>query len=280
MKHYLHIILSFTVFLFLISCGNYNKLQKTNNYDYKYEAAKQYYFEGQYNRASLFLQDVIATFKGTNKGEESLFLSGLSSYKARNYNAAMSFFRKYYQSYPRGLYTEKAHFYCGMSLYKNIPEVKLDQSATYEAISEFQEFLELYPGSVLSAEVQEIIFKLQDRLVEKEYLSAKLYYDLGSYFLNCSNGGSNYQACIVTAENAIKDFPYTSRREDFAILILRAKFELAAQSIESKKEERYHNAIDEYYGFTNEYPESKYMKEANELFKKAKQYTSSSDSED
>lgn len=280
MKHYLHIILSFTVFLFLISCGNYNKLQKTNNYDYKYEAAKQYYFEGQYNRASLFLQDVIATFKGTNKGEESLFLSGMSSYKARNYNAAISFFRKYYQSYPRGLYTEKAHFYCGMSLYKNIPEVKLDQSATYEAISEFQEFLELYPGSVLSAEVQEIIFKLQDRLVEKEYLSAKLYYDLGSYFLNCSNGGSNYQACIVTAENAIKDFPYTSRREDFAILILRAKFELAAQSIESKKEERYHNAIDEYYGFTNEYPESKYMKEANELFKKAKQYTSSSDSED
>ena len=280
MKHYLHIILSFTVFLFLISCGNYNKLQKTNNYDYKYEAAKQYYFEGQYNRASLLLQDVIATFKGTNKGEESLFLSGMSSYKARNYNAAMSFFRKYYQSYPRGLYTEKAHFYCGMSLYKNIPEVKLDQSATYEAISEFQEFLELYPGSVLSAEVQEIIFKLQDRLVEKEYLSAKLYYDLGSYFLNCSNGGSNYQACIVTAENAIKDFPYTSRREDFAILILRAKFELAAQSIESKKEERYHNAIDEYYGFTNEYPESKYMKEANELFKKAKQYTSSSDSED
>lgn len=279
MKHYLHIILSFTVFLFLISCGNYNKLQKTNNYDYKYEAAKQYYFEGQYNRASLFLQDVIATFKGTNKGEESLFLSGMSSYKAHNYNAAMSFFRKYYQSYPRGLYTEKAHFYCGMSLYKNIPEVKLDQSATYEAISEFQEFLELYPGSVLSAEVQEIIFKLQDRLVEKEYLSAKLYYDLGSYFLNCSNGGSNYQACIVTAENAIKDFPYTSRREDFAILILRAKFELAAQSIESKKEERYHNAIDEYYGFTNEYPESKYMKEANELFKKAKQYTSSSDSE-
>ena len=280
MKHYLHIILSFTVFLFLISCGNYNKLQKTNNYDYKYEAAKQYYFEGQYNRASLFLQDVIATFKGTNKGEESLFLSGMSSYKARNYNAAMSFFRKYYQSYPRGLYTAKAHFYCGMSLYKNIPEVKLDQSATYEAISEFQEFLELYPGSELSAEVQEIIFKLQDRLVEKEYLSAKLYYDLGSYFLNCSNGGSNYQACIVTAENAIKDFPYTSRREDFAILILRAKFELAAQSIESKKEERYHNAIDEYYGFTNEYPESKYMKEANELFKKAKQYTSSSDSED
>lgn len=111
---------------------------------------------------------------------------------------------------------------------------------------------------------------MQDKLVEKEYLSAKLYYDLGSYFGNCAYGGSNYRACIVTAENAIRDYPYTSHREEFAILILRAKFELAAQSVESKKEERYHDAIDEYYGFTNEYPESRYMKEASALFKKAK----------
>ncbi len=156
-----------------------------------------------------------------------------------------------------------------MSLYKNIPEFKLDQTPTYEAVPEFQGYLEFYPAGHFSSQAQDLIFKLQDILVEKEYLSAKLYYDLGSYFGNCTNGGSNYQACIVTAENAIKDYPYTSHREDFAILILRAKFELAAQSIEAKKEERLHNAIDEYYGFTNEYPESKYMKEANALFKKA-----------
>ena len=117
-----------------------------------------------------------------------------------------------------------------------------------------------------------MIFALQDKLVEKEYLSAKLYYDLGSYFGNCTNGGSNYQACIVTAENALRDFPYSTRREEFAILILRAKFELAEQSVEDKKEERYHNALDEYYGFTNEYPESKYMEEAQTLFKKAENY--------
>lgn len=82
----------------------------------------------------------------------------------------------------------------------------------------------------------------------------------------------------MTAENAIRDYPYTSHREEFAILILRAKFELAAQSVESKKEERYHDAIDEYYGFTNEYPESRYMKEASALFKKAKKYAQADDS--
>jgi outer membrane protein assembly factor BamD len=48
---------------------------------------------------------------------------------------------------------------------------------------------------------------------------------------------------------------------------------LAEKSIEEKKVERYHNAIDEYYGFTNEYPESTFIEEANKLFKKAKKYT-------
>ena len=259
--------------LLFTSCGDYVKVQKTTDYDYRYEAAKQYYAEGEYNRAALFLQEMVTGLKGTDKGEESLFLLGMSSYKSRNYDAATAYFRKYYETYPEGVYTEKAHFYCGMSLFNNVPEIKLDQTTTLEASSEFQQFLELYPNSVFSDMAQANIFKLQDRLVEKEYLSAKLYYDLGSYFGNCTNGGSNYQACIVTAENGTTHFPYMTRREDFAILILRAKFELAAQSVESKKEERYHNAIDEYYGFTNEYPESKYLKEAEELFNKAKKYT-------
>ena len=154
------------------------------------------------------------------------------------------------------------------------PEPRLDHTPTYEAVTEFQNFIELYPYSELRDVAMQHIFTLQDQLVEKEYFSAKLYYDLGDYFGNCSNdGGSNYQACVITAENAIRDYPYTKLREDFAILILRAKFELAAKSVDDKKEERYHNAIDEYYGFLNEYPESKYLKEAERLFHKAEKYT-------
>lgn len=277
MRYYPKVLIFAAIAVALTSCGNYAKLQNTADYDFKYEVAKQYYAQGQYNRASLFLQDVIAMLKGTDKGEESLFLLAMSSYKAHSYDAASSYFRRYYQSYPRGIYAEKAHFYCGLSLYRNTPEIKLDQTPTYEAVTEFQNFLELYPAGEYSAKAQEMIFELQDRLVEKEYLSAKLYYDLGSYFGNCTNGGSNYQACIVTAENAIKDYPYTTHREDFAILILKAKFELAEQSVESKKEERYHNAIDEYYGFTNEYPESAFLKEATAMFNKAQRYVGTED---
>ena len=114
-----------------------------------------------------------------------------------------------------------------------------------------------------------MIFQLQNRLVQKEYDSAKLYYNLGSYVGNCANGGSNYEASIITAENALKSYPYTSLREDLYILILRARYQLAVKSVEEKIDERFRETIDEYYGFKNEFPDSEYMKEADQIFRHA-----------
>ena len=66
------------VLLAVTSCNSYNSLQKSTDNDYKFEAAKQYYAEGYYNRATLLLHDVLAAMKGTNKGEETLFLLAMS----------------------------------------------------------------------------------------------------------------------------------------------------------------------------------------------------------
>lgn len=256
--------------LLMVSCVDYNRVVKTQDYDYKYEAAKQYFAEGQYNRSATLLADVQSVLKGTEQGEEALYMMALCNMKAHAYDAAVATYRNYYNTYPKGKYAQEARYNCGLSLYMTTPETKLDQTATYEAVTEFQNFIDNFPNSKYRGQAQDYIFKLQDKLVEKEYLSAKLYFDLGAYIGNGTNG--NYGACIVTAENAIKDYPYTSRREDFSMLILRAKFALAQLSVESKKEERFHNAIDEYYGFVTEYPESKYMKEAKGLFAKARKY--------
>ena len=109
----------------------------------------------------------------------------------------------------------------------------------------------------MKEEAQKRMFELQDKLVKKELLSAQLYFNLGSYFGNCTSGGNNYEACIVTSQNAMNDYPYSELREEFATLIMKSKFKLAEQSVESKKTERYREAEDECYGFINEYPDSK-----------------------
>lgn len=263
MKKNIFIIALLTATLGLISCGEYNKLLKSTDYEYKYEAAKSYFTKGQYNRAATLLNELIAIMKGTDKAEESLYMLGMCYYNEQDYQTAAQTFIQYYQVYPRGTYTELSRFHAGKALFLDTPEPRLDQSSTYKAIEELQMFMEYYPQSAKHQEAQQMIFELQDKLVMKEYLSAKLYYNLGNYM------GNNYQSCVITAQNALKDYPYTNLREDLSILILRAKYELAVYSVEERKQERYRETVDEYYAFKNEFPESKYLKEAERIFDKS-----------
>lgn len=257
--------------MFLTSCGEYSKLEKTNDLDYKYEAAKAAYVQGKYSRASQLFGDMLATMKGTPHGEESLYLLAQSNFHAKDYESASTYFKKYYQSYPKGLFVEYARYYSGLALYRQTPDPRLDQSSTKDAINEMQMFLDYYPTTNLKEQTQEMIYKLQDKLVEKEYLSAKMYYDLGTYVGNSTYGGSNYEACVVTAQNALKDYPYATpeRREEISYLILRAKYHLAKQSVLDKRVLRYRDVVDEYYAFQNDYPESKYIGDAKKIFNDA-----------
>lgn len=260
------------ILLFAVtSCGEYAAVQKSPDYEYRYETAKSYFVEGKYGNAAALLTDLLAIMKGTQNGEESLYMLAQAEFGNRDYETAANYFKKYYQTYPKGLYVEQSRYFAALALYKQIPDPRLDQTNTWDAIKEFQNFIDYYPYSRLKDMAQARISEMQDVLVEKEYLAAKLYYDLGDYMNNCAYGGSNYEACVVTAQNALKDFPYASpnRREDLSMLILRSKYHLAKQSVEEKRIERFRNAIDEYYSFVNDYPESKYMDEAKRLFRNA-----------
>ncbi len=259
----------------LSSCAKeFNQVYKNGDYHQKYEFAKESFAAGKYNRAATLLQELIVQAKGTQEAEESLYMLAMAEYMDLDYTTASETFRRYVKSYPRGIYAEMAEYYIGQSLYMSTPEPRLDQSETVHAISAFQEYLDLYPDARLKETAQQRLFALQDKLVEKELLSAQLYYNLGTYFGNCVTGGNNYEACIVTAQNALKDYPYSNRREDFASLIMKSKYELAQQSVEEKKYERYQDAEDECYGFINEYPDSKDRKRAEEYIQKCKKYTS------
>ncbi len=259
------------VCLMVVSCGEYAAVQKTQDYEYKYETAKAYFIEGKYTRASTLLYDLLGIMKGTTNGEECFYLTAMSEFCHKNFDMAHNTFQKYYQSYPKGTYAELARYYAALSLFNQIPDPRLDQSNTLAAMNEFQIFMDMYPYTSLKAKAQDMIFILQDKLVEKECMSAKLYYDLGGYLLNSLYGGSNYEACVVTAQNALRDYPYaqTERREFLSILVLRAKYQLALKSIEEKRVERFRDTIDEYYAFENDYPESKYLKEAKSIFQHA-----------
>ena len=261
------------VALLMTSCVNeYNQITKSGDYTLKYEYAKQCYAQGKYSRAVPLLQELVTMKKGSTEGEECLYMLAMSEFGMKDYETASEYFKKYFSSYPKGRYAENAKYYVGESLFQNAPEPRLDQSTTMTAIAAFQEYLDIFPNAHLKDQATSRLYALQDLLVEKEYKSAHLYFDLGTYFGNCTNGGNNYEACIVTAQNALKDYPYSNRREEFASLVMKSKYELAKMSVESKQLERYQDAEDECYGFINEYPDSKERSLAEKYIEKCKEY--------
>ena len=261
--------------LLLSSCaGEFTKVIKSSDSDYQYEYAKQCFAEGKYVRAVTLLEGLVAVMKGGDNAQESLYMLGMAQYMSRDYESASQTFKKYGTSYPKGIYAEKACFYVGESLYESAPEPRLDQTPTIGAINAYQRFLDLYPDSELRKVAQNKLFELQDKLIMKEYLSAKLYFNLGGYFGNINaNNESNYTACIVTAENALKTYPFTHLREDFSLLIMKSKFLLAENSSEEKRLDRYRDAEDECYGFINEFPDSNERPTAERYIAKCKKVT-------
>ncbi len=267
---------SISAALLLSSCANeFNNVYKSNDWTFRYEFAKEKFAQHKFTQASTLFGDMINVMKGTDNAEECLFLYGLSAFNDKDYESAADIFKKYYATYPKGDYAEQASFLVGESLYNCSPEPRLDQSETYSAMRAYQDFMDIYPLSSKKETAQNRLYELQDKLVEKELYSAKLYYNLGTYFGNCTSGGNNYEACIVTSQNVLKDYPYTTLREDFATLIMKSKYQLAASSVEAKRMERYQDAEDECYGFINEYPESKERALAEKYIAKCKKVIAS-----
>jgi outer membrane protein assembly factor BamD len=249
--------------LLLSSCGEYNKLLKSQDADLKYSYAKKYFNEKKYVKSATLLEEIVQYFRGRTEAEESLYLLAQSYYGQKDYVTASSYFTTYYNTYPKGEFTELARFYAAYGLYLDSPDTRLDQTQTHESIRQFLLYMEYYPQSERAAQAQDILFELQEKLANKEYLAAKLYYNLGTYM------GNNYLACVITADNALKSYPDTKYREDLIYLMVAAKYELAIVSIEERLQGRYREVVDEYYNYMNEYPEGKYIRQVKKYFEYA-----------
>ena len=262
MKKYSFFLLM--VVLSLVSCGEYQKLLKSDDAELKYNKAVEYFDKGDFMRASSLFDAVASYYKGTDRSETVLNYMAKSYMGQKDYYSASEYYKTYVKTYPKGKYVIESKYMIGYCSYLDSPDARLDQTPTYSAIAAFQEFLDIYPQSERVQQVNKLMEELTDKLAYKAYLNSKLYYNLGNYL------GNNYESAVISAQNALKKYPTTIYREELAMLVLNSKFEQAVQSIYEKRVERYRNAIDEYYNFINEFPDGKLRKQADKIFNESK----------
>lgn len=237
------------------SCGEYEKLLKSTDFELKREKAQEYYDEGKYVKTSELLSQVLPRYRATDQAEELNWLNANCYYQMRDYVMAGSAFRNYANTFPYSEHTEEATFMTAYCDYMMSPRPELDQAYTHSAIEAFTFFQKRYPSSDKVDDAQDLIKELQDKLVEKSYINAKLYYDL-----------KEYRAAVVALDNSLKDYPNTKHREELMFLKLESSYLFAFNSVAEKQQERFQTALDEYYSFVEEFPESDFRKDVDKIY--------------
>jgi outer membrane protein assembly factor BamD len=221
------------------------------------------YEQKEYTRASTLLSELTNIYRGTDKAENIMYVYANCLFNMRDYMMAGHYYSEFVKTFPSSQLVEECQFQSAYCYYNYSPNIRLDQTDTKNAISEFQLFINMFPSSPKVEEATVLMDELRDKLVEKAFMNAKLYFDLGTYM------GNNYQAAVITAQNTLKEFPNTIHREELSFLILESKFIQAINSVSDKKEQRVRDTIDEYYSFANEFVDSKYMKKADRILQQS-----------
>jgi outer membrane protein assembly factor BamD len=258
-KGFLHTAALFCLLLLASGCSNFQKLLKSNDVTKKYEAALKYYEQEEYYRASQLLDQITPLLAGTDKAENAQFYQAQAHYMQGSYILSDAYFRTFYTTYPRSPLAEQAAFLQAQSLYQQSPSFEEDQTPTITAIQAFEQFVVQYPNSEYVPQANQAIEELYIKLDKKEFNQARLYYQL-----------RHWRSAVVAFNNFQREHASSPYSEEAAFLKLDAQYRFALESVLSKQEERFSEAIDYFQGFVDQYPDSKFKRQAEQVYDDAR----------
>ncbi len=221
----------------------------------KFEKAKQYYEKGDWYRSEALLNDVMPIYRGTDKAREMNLMYAYCQYHLGENIVAVYYFKNYSRTWSNSPEAEEADFMVSQCLYEESPRYNLDQSNTAKAIESIQYFINMYPVSSRIDSLVVLQNLLNKRLEKKSFFDSKQYYML-----------QNYKSAVISLKNTLKDFPDTEYREEIMYLIVKSSYLLARNSIEELRMERFHETINEYYAYIDEFKSSPHSKEAEKIY--------------
>lgn len=229
----------------LLSCSEYNKVLKSDDYQKKFDLAEQLYANGKYDRSISLYEQIYQRFPKTGEGELSYYRIGKGYFEVEDYYMAGYYLGSFTTRFPFSPKAQEALFLSAMCSVKNSPEFSLDPTDTELAINDLQLFTDRYPESELVDSCNYWIDRLRFKLETKEYESVKQY-----------SKTEYYRAAVVSAESFLDKYPRSNFREEIMELLVENSFLLAKNSIESKKLGRIEETSKRYSNFVAEFPNS------------------------
>ena len=177
-KHLMNMLIGFTFFCLLFSCGK--RINKQNlSADEYFEYAKKKFDRGSYYDATKEFNIIVLRFSGNPVVDDAQYYLGESHFKQKDYLIAISEYEKLIKDYPTSPYVVLAQFKIGMAYQKMSLRPELDQEYTIKSIKAFQAFVEEHPDHELKQSAEKYIYEMREKLAKKKMMAASTYRKMG-----------------------------------------------------------------------------------------------------
>lgn len=245
--------------LVLFSCGEYQKVLNKGTTEDQYKMATKMYEGKNYAKALRLFEKITPAYRGKPQMERIQFMVAQSNFNEKNYSISGYYFDRFVKNYPKSSKKEEAAFLSAYSYKLASPSFSLDPTDTNKALESFQSFINEYPDSDKIDEANTHYKELRFKLQKKYFEIAKTYYRTADYDLR------NYKAAIQAFDNLLSDYLGSEFKEEALYYRLKAAHDFVLKSTFRRKPERIKDAISAYEKLKRNYPESKFMDDANNM---------------
>lgn len=190
------------------------------------EAIMRLYEQKRYTKANEQIELLLPLLKNRTERSKFELYQAYCNFYTKKYLVSAHQFHLFVKQYPTLPQVEEALFMKGYSLACENVDIRLDQTATYDAIRCLEHYLAIYPTGAYRNKASDALQNLQARLMQKNFQAAALYVRLGYY-----------NAAIVALTNFKQVYPDTPFKEQLLRLLIKCYEKLAMEASNPEKKQ-------------------------------------------
>ena len=229
--------------LLATACASTKDTQSKTAEEYLLEG-ERYFENGQYQQAIASWEKVRETFYSPELNVLAELKIAEAHFLAKDYVEAAAAYEDFIKQHPDHERTPQVLFQLGMSYYNQILSADRDQTATRNALVTFESLVKRFPADPKKPEAQVLIARCRDRLAEHELQVGHFYLRTGAY-----------QAAINRLQGVFSLYPDYSHRDRVYFYLGQAYLKIGERQ----------QAAAAFNTLFNEFPQSEYIKEAQNI---------------
>jgi outer membrane protein assembly factor BamD len=182
----------------VLGCATAGSSRDSGTPEADFAAAKREFDEGHYFDAVLRLGEFIERHPGSVLVDQAIYLRGRAHQAQKDWALAAADFERLVQDFPESRNACDAEFALGECYWNQSRKWPYEQNETRRAIEQFKRYLSRCPEHPRRGEAESLIARARDRLAEKEFHAAELYYR-----------HEEYEAALIYCDVVATDFADT-----------------------------------------------------------------------